>query len=195
MDKANVLKKLLKQIATQKAKDYTSATIFFLVFSILVFFAIRPSLVTAFSLKKEEQDLRALDAKYEGIIVRILSVQSSFELLRDELPLFSEAIPETPKVNKLIKDIEETARANSVAIQKSSAGEVKLVEKKNKKLKSVIVNVDAVSSFENILQSLEDMANQRRLKYVKTLEISRDEKDSTVGGELNIRMEVEGYHL
>ena len=78
MDKQNLLKQLLKQINTKKAKDYTFASLFFIVLSIFVFFAIRPSLVTAFSLKKEEEELTKINTSYEAVISRIVTIQSSF---------------------------------------------------------------------------------------------------------------------
>lgn len=195
MDKNALVQKLLKQIGTKRAKDYTFASLFFIVFSIFVFFAIRPSLVTAFSLKKEESELTQLNNTYENIISKIVSIQSSFEQYRDDLHLFSEAIPNKPNVNRLIGDIEQATATSSVAISKINTGEVNLVDKTKGTLRSTTVNVDASADFENLLQSIQEIYRQRRLKKIKRLDISAQTKESSGSAGLKLKLEVEGYYL
>jgi Tfp pilus assembly protein PilO len=195
MDKQNIVKKLLKQIDSKKAKDYTYATLFFFVFSIFVFFAIRPSLVTAFSLKSQEGQLSQLNTNYESVISKIVSIQSSFETYRDDLHLFSEAVPLTPNMNKLIRDVEEATATNSVTIDKFSAGEVNLVDKSRGKLRSTIFSIEASSSFENLLKSLEDIYNQRRLKKIIRFVIKRKDLEASGSAGLKFQLDIEGYYL
>lgn len=195
MDKQTLLKRLLKQISTKKAKDYTFASLFFIVFSIFVFFAIRPSLVTAFSLKKEEEELTKTDASYEAVISRIISIQSSLETHRDDLHLFSEAVPNSPNLYRLIRDIEDAAATSSVSIDKFSAGEVKLVDKSKTKLKSTPFAVEATSSFENLLQSIEEIYSQRRLKKINKFRISRSKTEASDSAGLKFQLEIEGFYL
>lgn len=195
MDKQNILKQLLRQIDTKKAKDYTFASLFFIVFSVFVFFAIRPSLVTAFSLKKEEEELSKLNSRYESVITKIVEIQSSFETYRDDLHLFTEAIPPSPSINKLIKDLEEATAINSVTIDKLNTGEVNLVDKTKGKLQSTTFTIEAESSFEKLLKTLEDVYNQRRLKEIKKFDISKQKNESTASAELKLRLEIEGFYL
>lgn len=195
MDKNALVQKLLKQISSKRAKDYTFASLFFIVFSVFVFFAIRPSLVTAFSLKKEESELNQLNDTYEKIISKIVSIQSSFEEYRDDLHLFSEAIPSKPNVNRLIGDIEQATATSSVAISKINTGEVNLVDRTKGTLRSTTVNIDASADFENLLQSIQEIYGQRRLKKIKRLDISSQTKDSSGSAGLKLKLEVEGYYL
>lgn len=195
MDKQNLLKQLLKQITTKKAKDYSFASLFFLVFSIFVFFAIRPSLVTAFSLKQEEEQLAALDSRYESVISKIVEIQSSFETHRDDLHLFSEAIPRRPNMNELIGDVENATATNSVTIEKFNSGEVNLVDKSKGKLQSTTFNIEATSSFENLLKSIEEVYNQRRLKKIRKFEITRQKSEASGSAGLKFQLEVEGFYL
>ncbi len=195
MDKQTLLKKLFKQMNTKRAKDYTFASLFFIVFSIFVFFAIRPSLVTAFTLKKQEEDLSKVDASYEAVISRIVTIQSSMETYRDDLHLFSEAVPSSPNLNRLIRDIEDAAATSSVSIDKFSAGEVKLVDKSGTMLNSTPFTVEATASFENLLQSIEELYSQRRLKRINKFRISRSKADASDSASLKFQVEVEGYYL
>ena len=59
------LTKINKTIFSKKTKDYTFIILFLLIFSIFIFFAVKPSLTTAVSLKKEEFDLQRVDLLYE----------------------------------------------------------------------------------------------------------------------------------
>ncbi len=195
MDKQNLLKQLLKQINTKKAKDYTFASLFFIVLSIFVFFAIRPSLVTAFSLKKEEEELTKINTSYEAVISRIVTIQSSFETYRDDLHLFSEAVPNSPNINRLIRDIEDATATSSVTIDKFSSGEVKLVDASKGKLKSTVLTVEASSSFDNLLQSMEEVYDQRRLKKINKFRISRQKAEASDSAGLKFQLEIEGYYL
>ena len=195
MDKNILVQKLLKQIRTKRAKDYTFISLFFLVFSIFVIFAIRPSLVTAFSLKKEETELNKLNNTYEGVISKIVAIQSSFENYRQDLHLFSEAIPSKPNVNRLIGDIEQATATSSVTIQKLSAGEVNLVDKSKGTLRSTSIDIDASADFDNLLQSIQEIYRQRRLKKVQKLDITSQSNDSTESAGLKLKLKVEGYYL
>lgn len=195
MDKQNILKQLLRQIGSKKAKDYTFASLFFIVFSVFVFFAIRPSLVTAFSLKKEEEELSQLNLRYESVITKIVQIQSSFETYRDDLHLFSEAIPSSPNINRLIRDLEQATVINSVTIDKLNTGEVNLVDKTKGKLQSTTFTIEAGSSFENLLKTLEEVYNQRRLKKIKKFNISKQKNEATSSSGLKLKLEIEGFYL
>ena len=163
--------------------------------SIFVIFAIRPSLVTAFSLKKEETELNKLNNTYEGVISKIVAIQSSFENYRQDLHLFSEAIPSKPNVNRLIGDIEQATATSSVTIQKLSAGEVNLVDKSKGTLRSTSIDIDASADFDNLLQSIQEIYRQRRLKKVQKLDITSQSNDSTESAGLKLKLKVEGYYL
>ena len=57
-------KKILELLKQKQVQDYTFSIAFFLVFSFFVIFAIRPNLITAFSLQKELEELKLLMEKY-----------------------------------------------------------------------------------------------------------------------------------
>lgn len=195
MERFGIAKQLLKTLNTKQARDYLSLAFFFLAFAVFVGFAIRPALATAFSLRKQEGDLQRIDSRYEQVIASIVANQTEFETTRDKLPLIEEAIPKEPKINNLIGNIEQIARANSVSFKKVNVGEVSLVEGKKDKLKTVLIQIDANSTFEDLLQFIEELFNQRRIKFIKTIEVSRPQEVASESGQLNIKIHVEGYHL
>lgn len=197
MEKNVVVKKILEALTTGKTKDYTYLTIFFIVFSIFIFFAIRPSLVTAFSLRKEEADLREVDALYERTIETVVSNQAILEEMRDKLPLLSQALPDGPNINKVLNDLQSAASANTVSLTNLSVEEVDLVEAKTKGTRSFAVRAETDADFGKVNQLIRALQNQRRLKNIRMVNVGSETTtgEATPSGSLKIMLEVEGYYL
>ncbi len=196
MEKSQVLKKILENLTADKTKDYTYLSIFFVVFSIFAFFAIRPSLVTAFSLKKEEEDLRKVDALYEKVIGNVVTNQSILEQLRDKLPLLDDALPEGPNINEVLNDIQGAASENSLILTNISIQEVELVESKHQATRFFAIQAETTSDFSKITDFVKLLRSQRRLKNIKMINIAVEAgPQATQSGGLKIKMEVAGYYL
>ena len=196
MERSILLKKVLENLASDKTKDYTYLSIFFFVFSIFVFFAIRPSLVTAFSLRKEEEDLKRVDALYEKTIENVVANQAVLEEMRDKLPLFSQALPDGPNINKALNDIQKAALENSTVLTKISIREVELVEPETKGSRSFAIHAETNADFEKTANFITSLQDQRRLKIIKIINIKTTESpESTQSASLDISIEVEGFYL
>lgn len=185
-----------KKIFTKKTADYTFTILFFLIFSLFIFFAIKPSLTTAAELKREELDLKRIDTQYENKIVNIASVQSLMEEHRDELPLLTDAISDHPQVNKMIDDIKKMSDQTSFTIKKAGVGEVNLLDTKNKKLQTLHLTIEGSSDFDTLLKFIQALSNQRRLKTVQKMVITKDQSpQASAGAQLNVIMDIEAYYL
>lgn len=183
-----------KNIFSKKTADYTFAILFFLIFSIFIIFAIKPSLTTAFALKKEETELKKINSLYESKILRIVDIQSQIEKNREYFPLLDQAISTSPQVNKIIEDIKEAADANSFLIKKVDVSDVNLFTPNKKNLEKVKVTVEGKSSFEDLLKFTASLFEKRRLKTIKKMIITND-TESTVSSQLKITLDIEGYYL
>lgn len=186
-------KSLLKSVFTQKAKDYSFAVLFFLVFSVFIIFAISPSLRTAFSLKKEEQDLNKVDTLYEQKIMNIAEIQNQVEENRDDLPLLNQAMSQYPEVNKMFDDVKTIADKNSFVITKANIAEINL-RQVTKKVDKVRLNIEGKAGFDSLNGFMNDLFSQRRLKTINSLTINQD-KDSTDSGKLRIVLIIDGFYL
>lgn len=186
--------KIPKNIFSKKVSDYTFAIMFFLIFSAFIIFAIRPSLTTATTLKREEFDLRRIDSLYENKIFSIATLQSQMEENRRDLPLLNQAISTYPQVNKMIEDIKDAADKNSLVIKKAAVSDVNLVDTKKKNLQELKVTIEGKGSFDDLLKFTAALFNQRRLKTIKKMVVSRD-PESTASSQLKITLDIEGYYL
>jgi Tfp pilus assembly protein PilO len=184
---------ITKAIFSKKTQDYTFVVLFLLIFSVFIFFAINPSLKTAFSLKKEEKDLTKIDALYEQKIMNIASIQSQIEENREDIPLFNQAISEFPEVNKMVNDIKSAADKNSFVIKKANIADVNLAQNK-KALEKIRMIVEGKTNFDNLMSLIQDLFLQRRLKSVSNLVINQDQ-DATGSGELEVILTIDGFYL
>jgi len=187
------LKFILKSIFEKKGGEYTYIIFFLIIFSVFIIFAIRPSLTTAYSLKKEEADLTKLDQVYEEKISNITLIQTQIEENRDNLPLLNQSISEKPEVNKIVEDIKKIADKNSLTINKANIVNINFTTT-NKEKQNVKLQMEATASFENLKLFIADVFAQRRLKIINELLISR-EKESTDSGNLKVNLTIDGYYL
>lgn len=187
------LNAISKAIFEKKTTDYLYVILFLLIFSIFIVFAIKPSLTTAYSLKKEEVDLTKIDMVYEEKISNITSIQSQIEENRDNLPLLNQALSEQPEVNKIIEDVKNTADKNSITINKASIVDINF-SKTNKEKQNVRLKLEVTTSFDNLKQFITEILAQRRLKLIDELIVSKD-KDSSGSGNLKVNFIINGYYL
>ena len=185
--------KISKSIFVKKTSDYIFIIFFLLIFSIFIIFAIKPSLTTAFSLKKEELDLKRVDRIYEEKINSITSIQMQIEENRDNLPLLSQSISEHPEVNKIIEDIKKTADKNSLTINKASIVDINL-SSTNQELQDVKLIMEVGVSFDNLKRFMTDLFSQRRLKIIDNVIINRD-KESSSSSDLKVILTIDGFYL
>ncbi len=189
---------ITKKIFTKKATDYTFTILFFFIFSLFIFFAIKPSLTTAVSLKREESDLKTIDSKYENNIMNITSVQSLMEEHREQLPLLTDAISDHPQVNKMIDDIKKASDQTAFVIKKAGIGEVNLLDTKNKKLQALLLTIEGSSDFNSLMKFIQSLSNQRRLKTIEKMVITNSgnlEGQASSSGQLRVVMDIEAYYL
>lgn len=187
------LSSISRSIFIKKTGNYIFTIFFLLIFSIFIIFAIKPSLTTAFSLKKEELDLKKVDRIYEEQINNIVSIQAQIEENRDNLPLLNQSISEHPEVNKIIEDIKKIADKNSLTISKASIVDINL-SSTNQELQDVKLVMEAGVSFENLKQFIADLFSQRRLKIVDDVIINRD-KESSSSSNLKVVLTIDGFYL
>ena len=187
-------KHLIALLSDKKRKDYTFTTLFFVIFSIFIFFAIKPSLSTALNLSKQETELLTIDSKYEQLIGQIVQIQTALEEVRDRLYLIDEAMPAQPYLNVIMSDIKKAASKNNVVVRTMNVEKINLVESKQDTFRSLVVSVELGSSFDDYIKFERDLIQQRRLKNITSVTIDRD-AESTESATLQISAVIEGYYL
>ncbi|MCX7955698.1 MAG: hypothetical protein N2593_01135 [Patescibacteria group bacterium] len=188
MEKNNI-----KNIFKKNITDYTYIILFFIFFSIFLFFGIYPALKNVFSLIKERKELKEIDNLYEEKITNIYLIQNILEENRDKLIFVDEAISKTPQVNQMVNDIKKIADKNNFFITKASIADINL-SKSKKNIDNINIILEGKAYFDDFLKFINDIINQRRLKMIKNLNVNV-EKNSTDSSKLKISLIIEGYYL
>lgn len=192
---------LLARVLNKRVRDYTFPVVFFLIFSVFVFFAIRPNLVTAFSLQRQLDELRLQDEKYDTVILNIVSYQSLIEQTREDFVVLDQAVPKSPLIYTLVADIRDAATTSGMVVNTMEVSDVSLQGKTLKddqtkeKNKQYVVKFSALSSFNDVRGFFTKLSTQRRLKVVNGMNVTSATIEGTKSATFNISFILEGYYL
>src|SRR3989338_5757967 len=99
-------------------KDYTYATLFFLISSFFALYVIKPVLTIAFSLEREAMDLKETNSVYEKSLLGIIETQSKLEFLRNRIFVVNDALPEgVPRVRDFLSEMQRTAQEEGITVR------------------------------------------------------------------------------
>ncbi|MFH1827431.1 MAG: hypothetical protein ABH812_03320 [bacterium] len=197
MENKNInLKKLIKTLNNKNVKDYLYLTIFFLIFSVFIMFAIRPVIVTAFALKNQEKELEEKNLTYTQAIAHANSNFKILEEIRDRVFLINDAVPDSPQINKVVNDIQDASNQSSLTLNNIFLPDkVDYKDPKNKDFKNVKVSVKENGSFESVIDMINILYSQRRLKNIDTMDIFNQTIVSTDSGTLEVQVDIIGFYL
>lgn len=94
--------------------------------TILIFFAIRPTLTNVATLQKKIDDLEVMDKKADNKIAQIFNSQKQLGLFKDKLRLFDEAVPDKFSYQAVAGRIELLARRRNLVVQTISMPGIRL---------------------------------------------------------------------
>lgn len=183
-------KKVLELLKEKKVQDYSFNIFFFLVFAIFVGFAIRPNLITAFSLQKELQELKLRNSALEDMILQIVDYQSKIEQYRDKLPLLDDAVPSSPTLAKAVEDVRKTASDSGLLVKSMSVESITFKDATGAgELQNFSLTFQGSATQNQINTFLNAILKQRRLKMFDSLTISNNES------EISLNVIIRTYYL
>lgn len=183
----------VKPLASEKNSSYLMAILSFATLSFFGVFAIRPTILTAFTLHKDIQDLRVLNQRYENKITDVVRAQSEYEQIRDDIPLIYETLPKTPRFPQLIKTLETIATSSSLRIetlQMDPQPIAPIVDKKG--LTDFNVQLKLSGSYQNAYTFLNTLLSNQRLVSIKTMDLTQGE--GTDSAQLTIDFSLGSYY-
>ncbi|MCX7996370.1 MAG: type 4a pilus biogenesis protein PilO [Patescibacteria group bacterium] len=173
-----------------------------------MFFAIRPNLVTAFTLQQELEQLRAQDEQYENVILNIVKYQSLIENTRDDFVLLEDAVPDSPEIFNIVRDIRIAATASGLIINeleisqvvlkdtpKDADGDGNIESTKNTERQSYTIRFNLPAGFTDVRNFMARLTNQRRLKTVEAIRVNTTTQPGTSSAVFNFSFDVTGYYL
>ena len=179
--------KLLQLLSNKEVRKYGFDITFFVMFSFFLIFAIRPNLITAFSLQKELQDLKIQNKESEAVILQVVNYQSTLEEYRDKIPLLDQAVPSTPTIAQVVDEIRKSASDSGILLHAVSVESIDLKGEQESEVKtqqsdaidSFTVSVNGSASINGANVFLDKLMNQRRLKKIDSVTLTQEENGST----------------
>lgn len=205
------LEPLMKKSNTQ---NYTAVIFSFLVISLFGLYAIRPTIQTILTLKREIQDKTDISKKMEDKITALIEAQAAYSQIEQSLPLIDEALPDTPDAIPLVIQIRNLGRISGVTLTTVQMPTVPLyreatpsaksktvpVSGKQQNLKFSITLVGPYTAVQAFLTGLQDL---RRIVTIddmtvtpdKTSQLSASDSATAEGQQLMLTLNLVTYYL
>ncbi len=179
--------KLLQLLNNKEVRKYGFDITFFVMFSFFLIFAIRPNLITAFSLQKELQDLKIQNKESEAVILQVVNYQSTLEEYRDKMPLLDQAVPSTPTIAQVVDEIRKSASDSGILLDAISVESIDLKGEQESEVQtqqsgpinSFTVSMNGSVSINGANVFLDKLMNQRRLKKIDSINLTQEQNGST----------------
>ncbi len=181
----------------EKVQNYSFSIGFLLIFSLFVYFAIRPNLVTAFNLEKEKQNLRLQNRQYEEQILQIVNYQSTIEQYRDKMYLLDEAIPTSPTVTKVIDDVKKSASESGILLSSVTIDKIEFSKdvEQYDQIFDFVISTSGNLEMQQLEQFIIALINQRRIKSIENLQITKIQTEEGTPDKYSITMSIIGFYL
>jgi Tfp pilus assembly protein PilO len=158
-------------------RAYTAIIFSFLVVSLFGWYAIRPTMQTIFTLKREISDKTDIDKKMEDKISALIEAQATYQSIEQDLPLLDQALPTTSDAIRATAQIQGLAQASGVAINNLSITTVPLTadtgngtsQKPANSLTNFPISLSVTGAYTNVKTFIQGIQNLRRVMEIDSM--------------------------
>lgn len=176
---------LRKQADNKKFIKYLEVTATFSLIAIFLFLAIQPTALAISSLLGEIKSKQLSQKKMTAQINTIIQAQDSFAKAQERYDLIESAFPTNPAFYESALNLASLSQKSSVKVNKLSFDVVNEESKKNKNTKSkeedltdsFQADLSINSSYQQALSLIQDLANNRRLIDISSIQFTRPDKN------------------
>jgi Tfp pilus assembly protein PilO len=180
-------------LKSKKQRSYLALTLSLFTLSFFGLFAIRPTLITAFSLFKSNTDLKKLSIEYENKIGSLIRAQSEYEQIRNDTPLILNAIPPTTNFNKMAMTIERFAERENVIINQLQIDSVFISQLPSTgKLNNFGFSMIGIGNYLSLTSFISHLLNHQRIIKIDSLEFAKE--GGTVSSTLRMNLKGTTYY-
>ncbi len=134
---------LATYLANEEVQAYTMAILSFFALAFFSIFAIRPTLISFFTLQKQIDDATIIENALDNKINALLRSQEMYQLHQNEIALLDEAIPNEPLFPELLKNIENIVVENEATMTAFTTEEFSLLRDRKQEQ---VLNDENISS-------------------------------------------------
>lgn len=188
-----------------KANAYTTAIFSFLAVSLFGWYAVRPTLQTILTLRREIADNTKISARMEDKITKLIEVQANYQSAQDDLPLLNQAIPSTPDAIGVVRQLKNLAEASNASVSSITVSSVPIIGKPSestqagvkqdvpsKKTLNVPIAMIITGSYPALRTFIDGLITLRRIVTIDTitLNLDTDTRVSSTSSDIALKMTV-----
>lgn len=166
-------KEILPYLKKEKNQQYFAviltlgASIFF------ALFAINPTLSTIAHLRREVLDSKSVEKKLSDKINNLSSLSQEYQDIQKDIPYILDAIPNRPESLILTAQIQSIAQSSAITISNMEISPMSLDVLESTSSSSLIFNLSAEGSYENIEKFVLSLIDMQRIVSVDTISVSK----------------------
>lgn len=155
-------------------RAYTAVIFSFLAVSLFSWYAIRPTMQTIFTLKREIADRTIVDKQMEDKISALIEAQANFENIQDKVSALSDALPLNPEPIRALAQLRGLATDSGVTISSFNVPSVDLLAAPKttpavSKVTNIPIAISVTGPYPNIKNFLISLVSIRRIMQVTSL--------------------------
>jgi len=158
-------------------RAYTAIIFSFLVVSLFGWYAIRPTMQTIVTLKREIIDKTDIDIKMEEKISALIEAQAAYQNIESTLPLLNQALPETSDAVRGAAQLQALAQDMHVTIANLSLSSIPLTTDSLKTSKQTPANtlsffplsLTVSGSYRDVTMFIQGILNLRRMITITSM--------------------------
>lgn len=174
------------QVTTPKGKTYGTVTVSLATTIFFVIFAIRPTLLTIVSLKRQVSDLKRIDEQIKEKIDVLSRLSFAYRSIEPDMPIIEAAVPTRTHLSQLITSLNSATSGSLVELSRltinntpltSSVPEtsIKLIKPQ---LETIAFTVTYLGQYEDLLTTLENLNRLDRLALVDEFSLNPESDKS-----------------
>jgi Tfp pilus assembly protein PilO len=188
-------------ITKPKNRAYTTTILSFLVVSLFLWYAIRPTVQTILTLRKEIKESQVVNKQMEDKISALVEAQALYQQVSGRLPLVKEALPTGPLALPFLLALEQLAsdsgsvlsevQANQTIIDNTQASAPGSLKNTSSDLQTARFSIGVDGTYPAVTAFINGLLHLRRLVNIVTFSLtptSVSEKTATISAGSNIRL-------
>lgn len=173
------------------ARAYTAIIFSFLAISLFAWYAIRPTMQTIFTLKREISDQTDIDKRMEDKISALIGAQAAYQNIEADLPIIAQALPENSDAVRALFQLQSLAQDTHVVVSGISLSGVPLAPETaptakrttvatTSKLLNFPLSLSITGNYGDIKNFLAGIQNLRRIIQINSMSFTPQRESGTV---------------
>lgn len=183
----NIYKTLLPLFKKEKTQNFTTLMLTIVTLSFFAIFAINPTITTIVHLQKQLTDSKFVEQKLQEKITNLTKLQAQYEVLKNDIPIVLDAIPQTPTVPLFTAQIQGVAEKNGASITQLQIFQVELTKNqaisKNNNAFAFSLSIEGTKN--NLINFLSTLTNFQRIVTIQNITLGKTKTPTVL--QLSIR--------